>query len=117
LGLSLQETSGWQIVVCSLLAAIHTRMVKSDESDGHGSDHAPSLQSLLKSDTNGHVARLSVAREMLASIGPFYASLTPAQRSRADRLIPPLLRAAGVMGPSFWAYSAAAGEQRPLRAA
>jgi hypothetical protein len=88
-------------------------MVKPDESDGHGSDHAPSFPSFLEYEANGHLAQSSAARKLLASINPFYAALTPAQRSRADRLIPPLLRTAGVMGSR--GYSAAT--ERPLRAA
>ena len=87
LGLTGEQRKRWQLVLAGPLTDIASNRGRVDQNAARSAERAPSLLSALETDAIRHAVRLGMTRDLLASLTPFYTSLTLAQRRRADRLL------------------------------
>lgn len=62
---------------------------------GYSADRAPAIPEALQAHAHRLSAEVAAANGLTAAVDRFYKSLTPRQRSRADRLLPAVWREFG----------------------
>lgn len=96
LGVAGNQHVAWDVFVETFVTVQDMLDGVDQESAARLSDRAPSLPEFLRVQKVRLVAQLEATRLLNAMIDSLYHSLTQCQRTRADRLLPPLCSELGL---------------------